>query len=336
MFKRNIDRIMSHLYEPILKGRIVIFFLLLITSCGPSNNSKSNEDKPIVVTSFFPLYDFARQLAGDQINVTCLTPPGADPHSVELTPSMVKTTHEAQLILMLGFGLDAWIDKIPLKAGQKKLRVSDMGIETIANFHPSKKQGMIEMAVPKNEENNPTVDADPHVWLDPIIAQKIVAEISDQFEELDPSSKQLFHKRKDELLNKLKLLHAEFSSKLKDFTNPSVVTFHGAFGYLFKRYEIQLAGVVELFPGDEPSVSYLKKLVNLMRKLKINVIFAEPQLPDRPAIVIAKEINGRVEKLDPCETILPESPDTTYLQRQMRNLATLSKVLSEGAKKSDE
>ena len=73
-----------------------------------------------------------------------------------------------------------------------------------------------------------------------------------------------------------------------------------------------------------------------MRKLKINVIFAEPQLPDRPAIVIAKEINGRVEKLDPCETILPESPDTTYLQRQMRNLATLSKVLSEGAKKSDE
>ena len=265
-----------------------------------------------------------------------LDTPGSDPHSVELTPSMVKNTHEAQLIIMLGFGLDAWIDKIPLKAGQKKLRVSDMGIETIVNFHPSKKQGMIEMAVPKNEENNPTVDADPHVWLDPIIAQKIVAQISDQFEELNPSSKQLFHKRKDELLNKLKLLHLEFSSELKDFTNPKVVTFHGAFGYLFKRYEIQLAGVVELFPGDEPSVSYLKKLVNLMRKLKINVIFAEPQLPDRPAIVIAKEINGRVEKLDPCETILPESPDTTYLQRQMRNLATLSKVLSEGAKKTDE
>ena len=173
MFKRNINRIMSHLYEPILKGRIVIFFLLLITSCGPNNNSKSNEDKPIVVTSFFPLCDFARQLAGDQIKVTCLTPPGSDPHSVELTPSMVKNTHEAQLILMLGFGLDAWIDKIPLKAGQKKLRVSDMGIETIANFHPSKKQGMIEMAVPKNRENNPTVDPDPHVWLDPIIAQKI-------------------------------------------------------------------------------------------------------------------------------------------------------------------
>ena len=106
---------------------------------------------------------------------------------------------------------------------------------------------------------------------------------------MDPSSKQLFHKRKDELLNKLKLLHLEFSSKFKDFTNPKVVTFHGAFGYLFKRYEIQLAGVVELFPGDEPSVSYLKKLVNLMRKLKINVIFAEPQLPDQPAIVIAKK-----------------------------------------------
>ncbi len=327
---------MNYIYEPILKGPIIIFCLFLITSCGPSNNSTSNEEKPIVVTSFFPLYDFARQLAGDQINVICLTPPGSDPHSVELTPSMVKNTHDAQLIIMLGFGLDAWIEKIPLKAGQNKLRVSDMGIETIPNFNPSKKQGRIEMKVPENEENNQTVDIDPHVWLDPIIAQKIVEQISDQFAKLDSSNRRLFHKRKDELLNKLQTLHAEFSNILKDFKNPKVVTFHGAFGYLFKRYKIQLAGVVELFPGDEPSVSYLKKLVDLMREFKINVIFAEPQLPDRPAIVIAKEINGRVEKLDPCETILPKSPDTTYLERQMGNLSILSEVLSENAKNTNE
>ena len=327
---------MNHIYELILKGRFVIFCLLLTTSCGLKNNSKSNEGKPIVVTSFFPLYDFARRLAGDEIKVICLTPPGADPHSVELTPSMVKNTHDARLIITLGYGLDAWIDKIPLKAGQNKLRVSDMEIETIPNFHSPEKEDRIDMIVPEDAENNLTVDVDPHVWLDPIIAQKIVEKISYQFEKLDSSNSKIFHKRRDELLNKLQLLHTEFSSKLKDFKNPKVVTFHGAFGYLFKRYEIQLAGVVELFPGDEPSVSYLKKLVNLMQKLNINFIFAEPQLPDRPAIVIAKEINGRVEKLDPCETILPESPDITYLQRQMSNLSILSKVLSEDEKKTNE
>jgi len=237
---------------------------------------------------------------------------------------------------MLGFGLDAWVDKIPLRSGQNKLRVSDFEIETIPNFYSSEKYDGIEMVVSENEENNLTVDVDPHVWLDPIIAQQIVEKIADQFAELDSPNKKLFQKRKGELLKKLNILHSEFSDKLKNFKNPKVVTFHGAFGYLFKRYKIQLAGVVELFPGDEPSVSYLKKLVDLMRKLNINVIFAEPQLSDRPAIVIAKEINGRVEKLDPCETILPESPDKTYFQRQMGNLSILSKVLSEDAKNINE
>jgi ABC-type Zn uptake system ZnuABC Zn-binding protein ZnuA len=64
-----------------------------------------------------------------------------------------------------------------------------------------------------------------------------------------------------------------------------------------------------------------------MRRLGLRVIFAEPQLPDRAAQLIASEIGGRVERLDPCETILPEEPTATYQQRQRRNLETLVRVL---------
>jgi zinc transport system substrate-binding protein len=87
------------------------------------------------------------------------------------------------------------------------------------------------------------------------------------------------------------------------------------------------AGPIEPFPGDEPSAAYLRALVDLMLRLGLKTIFAEPQLSDRPAQVIAKEIGGHVERLDPCETILPDAPDATYQERQRRNLATLRRAL---------
>ena len=120
-----------------------------------------------------------------------------------------------------------------------------------------------------------------------------------------------------------------FTAELADVKRRQLVTFHGAFAYLFARYKLETVGVIELFPGDEPSAAHLRKLVDLMRQLKMKVIFAEPQLPDRPAQVIAKEIGGRVERLDPCETILPDALQSTYLERQRRNLETLRRVLNE-------
>ncbi|MBE7504162.1 MAG: zinc ABC transporter substrate-binding protein [Verrucomicrobiales bacterium] len=107
----------------------------------------------------------------------------------------------------------------------------------------------------------------------------------------------------------------------------AVVTFHGAFGYLFARYGLEVAGTIEPFPGREPSARYLRALVDLMRSRQLNVVFAEPQLPDRAAQVLAREIGGRVERLDPCETILPEHPEATYLERQRANLETLRRAL---------
>jgi zinc transport system substrate-binding protein len=168
---------------------------------------------------------------------------------------------------------------------------------------------------------------DPHVWLDPVLAQELVRRIADALVALAPEHAPRVHERRDVLLAELRQLDEEFHAALRDLPQRQLVTFHGAFAYLFARYELEVAGVIEPFPGDEPSAAYLRKLVGLMRELDLRTIFAEPQLPDRPAQVIAREIGGTVERLDPCETILADDPDATYLDRQRRNLETLRRVL---------
>jgi zinc transport system substrate-binding protein len=160
-----------------------------------------------------------------------------------------------------------------------------------------------------------------------VIAEQLVARIAAELAQLAPEYAAEIRSRTALYRAELRKLHEEFAAAAARLPIRRVVTFHGAFGYLFARYGLETAGVIEMFPGDEPSAAYLRALVELMRRLGIKVIFAEPQLPDQPAQIIAREIGGRVERLDPCETILPDAPQATYLERQRRNLATLSRAL---------
>ena len=278
--------------------------------------------KPQIVASFFPLYDFARALAGTNFHVVCLTPPGGDPHAMEASPQLARSVADAQLVLLLGFGMDGWLEKLSTNERKTRVSVASLGIAP-------KRVGQAalgEFAEGGHGDHAHEHDAnemDPHVWLDPVLAQQILQRIADEMVAVAPQHRADVEARRDAYL------HESFTAELADVKRRQIVTFHGAFAYLFARYQLETVGVIELFPGDEPSAAYLRKLVDLMRQLKMKVIFAEPQLPDRPAQIIANEIGGRIERLDPCETILPDAPQSTYLERQRRNIETLRRVLNE-------
>jgi len=310
---------------------LLLIFLTLVVAAGCRREKPAHPSgPPRVVTSLFPLYDFARTLGGTNFEVVCLTPPGGDPHAMDASPRAAKTVASAQLVLLLGLGMDGWVEKLAVSECQTRVSVASLSIaprrvgkatlaESTEHAHGSHGHSH------KHDEN----EVDPHVWLDPVFAQQIVQRIAGEMAEIAPQHREAVFSRRDALVGELQKLDQEFTSKLAGVKRRELVTFHGAFAYLFARYKLETAGVIELFPGDEPSAAYLRQLVDLMRRLKMKVIFAEPQLPDRPAQVIAKEIGGRVERLDPCETILPEAPQATYLERQRLNLETLRRVLTE-------
>ena len=287
----------------------------VLSGCG---REAAVNSKPLVVASFFPLYDFARQIGGTNVEVRCLVPPGGDPHSAEPSPSAAESVAKADLVLLLGLGMDGWVQK--LSTAEHKT-----GIVTLAADFPIHKMGKAALSEFSKEANPDEID--PHVWMDPVLAQKLAQRITDELVKLAPGHREEIAARGQAFLAELQKLDAEFAETCAKFPNRQVVTFHGAYSYLFARYHLEVAGVIEEFPGDEPSAEYLRKLVDVMRELKVKVIFTEPQLSDRPAQVIAMELGGRVEQLDPCETILPAAPEAGYLDRQRRNLDTLRKAL---------
>ncbi len=312
--------------QRLLGAFLLVIVLTLAAGCGREGVARSS-GPPRVVASFFPLYDFARELGGTNFNVVCLTSPGGDPHAMDANPRAAQTVAEANLVLLLGLGMDGWVEKLATSERKIRIAVASLGIapkrvgkSTLAEFAE---------ASHAHTHDHDANEMDPHVWLDPVLAQQIVRRIADEMLALAPQHRADVEARRDAYLQELRKLHELFSAELAEVNRRQVVTFHGAFAYLFARYQIETVGVIELFPGDEPSAMYLRKLVDLMRQLKMKVIFAEPQLPDRPAQVIAREIGGRVERLDPCETILPEALQATYLERQRKNLETLRRVLSE-------
>lgn len=306
-------------------ARIALAYSLLaltVPVCRAQENATaSSREPPLVVASFFPLYDFTRQIGGPDFQVKCLVPPGADPHEIEATPDAARDVANADLVLLLGLGMDGWVEK--LATAEHKTHVAHLG-----EGLPTHKMGTALLSELADESTrvNPE-EIDPHVWLDPVLAQEIVKRIATALIEIEPAEETGIETRRDAYLRELRKLDQEYKDAAAHFKQREVVTFHGAFGYLFHRYGLQVAGVIEEFPGKEPSAAYLRALVDTMRQLKQHVIFAEPELSDRAAKVIAEEVGGRVEQLDPCETILPDAPNATYLERQRHNIQVLRKAL---------
>lgn len=286
--------------------------------------------RPQVVASFFPLYDFARELAGPQADVHCLVPPGGDPHNAAGSPGIATRVARADLVLLLGLGMDGWVARLAAAEGHPRAVEIGTGLA-------HRKSGTPDIRDPEAREtpghdhsqdhDHGPLAGDPHIWLDPVLARELVQRIATELAAVLPEPRDELARRTAQVLARLDDLDREFRTGLANLPSRAVVTFHGAFGYLFERYGLEVAGVIEPFPGDEPSARHLRELVDRMRSRGLRVVFAEPQLPDRAAQVLAREIGGRVERLDPCETLLPERPAATYFERQRTNLATLQRAL---------
>lgn len=306
----------------------VILAVLLLPAllCSGCSRGGGKRERPLVVASFFPLYDFARMLAGEEIEVKCLVPAGGDPHSGEASPSTAREVAGADLVLLLGLGMDGWVAKLAGAEGKRTAVVSE-GIGTRPDAVPT---FGAELEAGQGTSSHPAGEADPHIWLDPVLAKEIVVRIAAGMVEAFPAKAESIRRRQEGVIQELDRLDGEFRAASAGFARRQVVTFHGAFSYLFARYQLETAGVIEQFPGDEPSPAYLARLAGLMRRLEMKVIFAEPQLPDRAARTLSQEIGGSIERLDPCETILVDAPAATYFDRQRANLKVLTAVLARG------
>jgi zinc transport system substrate-binding protein len=279
-----------------------------------------------VAATIVPLGDFCRQIGGDLVRVQVLIPPGASPHVFEPAPSVMARAAQARVFVYIGAGLEPWATKLLHSWGSKDLVVVKAAegiplLDMAEHHHPDEATEEHGQA----ETHTAHLAGNPHVWLDPVLAQGICRKIAAAFIQADPEHKPQYEANLQAYLAALAALDREIEAHSRSWRLRDFVSFHPAFSYFARRYGLHDVGTIEAAPGREPTPRHLQDLVAAIRHYGIKVVFAEPQFNPRVAEVIAQEAGVKVLMLDPVGGRPPYGND--YLRLMRHNLATLDQAL---------
>ena len=307
-----------------------------VAGCQSCQKSGSNERLRVIV-SIFPLYDLVRRVAGPDADVTLLLQPGHNEHHFDPTPKDVEVAAQAKLGVMVGLGLDPWMEKLlhdaaptarVLKLGDRvpTLTIKDdpIGAEDHDDEDEHGDGGAGHHAEEHDHHEHEKGAPDPHCWLDPQRAQLMVRAIAEEMGKVDSAHTLAYRARATELDNSLVAVDKEAEERLKKLSRKGFVTFHGSFGYFAERYKLNILAVIEPFPGSQPTGEYVAKVLAAIKEKKVPALYSEPQLDPRPAKVLADEAKIPLGVLDP----VGGGKDTDSYEKMIRfDVAALEQFL---------
>jgi len=274
---------------------------LVISNSNLSEPIAQQSSKINVVASFFPIYEFAKQVGGDRVNIMTLIPAGVEPHDYEPTIQQLQEAENADVVFFNGLGFeDSWIGRIN----------NDNLVDT---------SSLLNLSQGSKTRN-------PHVWLDPVLAKAQVQLIENALIEIDPNNKLYYQNNAMNFTAELDGLDSEIKNVLQTCNKKDFVAFHDAFGYFANRYGLIQHSVQGISPEGEVLPQRIEQTIRLADDLGLNVIYAEELVDPRFAEVIAQEIpNGKVLVLSPLEGIEKEEMDTGigYLDKMEQNISNL-------------
>ena len=265
------------------------------------------------IVSFYPLYEFTKQVGQDKVNVSLLIPPGIEPHDWEPTVNDLQKMHEADLIVINGIGFESWADDIDTVNSDVIIVDTSKGISLI-----------IDDALRKDTNHFDRSTGDPHIWLNPVKAKTQVQNILDALVSIDPENEKFYRQNAQSYQDKLDTLDSKIRTELST-CNKDFIAFHNAFSYFAVEYGLNQHSIVNSNePNIGPTLKTLETVINLAQTFDIDVVFTEETVDTRTSQVIANEIGARVLVLSPIETI---SDDSDYFLKMENNLSNLKEAL---------
>jgi zinc transport system substrate-binding protein len=259
-----------------------------------------------VVTSFYPVYVAALNVTAGipGVEVSNLASPHVGClHDYQLTAGDVRRLADADILLVNGAGMEPFLGKVAQQS--PKVRVVEVS------------------------EGIPLLDDNPHVWVSLEGARRQTENIAAALAAAAPDRVDAFRANASAYNASLSALEEKMRAALAPYAGTPIVTFHEAFPYFARDFDLDLAGEIEREPGAEPSARELADTVKLVRERKVKALFAEPQFPDQSAQVVARETGVRVYSLDPVVTgpSDPEEARGAYLRAMEKNLEVLQEAL---------
>lgn len=287
------------------------FFIKFQIDSAPQRQPSTNKIQ--VVTSFYPLYFFTSQITLDKADVYNITPSGSEPHDYEPSTQDIARIEDSSILIINGGKLEAWGDKIKENLKDKKIVILSVG-DNLANIEIS-------------ESNTKTID--PHIWLDPTLAKKEVAIITQGLTQADPINSNFYQTNAQNLLKKLSELDTQYRQGLSRCDKKDIITTHTSFGYLANQYRFNQIAISGLSPDSEPSVQKLVSVADFAKKNQVKYIFFENLVSPKFAQTIASEIGAQTLTLNSIEGLSDEEIKNgkNYFTEMKNNLKNLKIAL---------
>ena len=290
--------------------------LALPTGCAAQDTTQGEW---VIMTSFYPMYLFCANIAYGIDGVSVLNMAAPDVgclHDYQLLPADMRALEKADVLVINGAGMESFMDKVLAQYPNLPVITASEGIEMLHDEHDHD----------QTDEHDHT-DVNAHVWLNPELAAQEVEQIGAALAQLDGAHAQQYEANAAAYAQRLRDLGEEMRQALSGVKNRQIITFHEAFPYFAQAFDLEIVGVIEREPGEEPGTRELAETCDLVRERGVKALFAEPQYPNRAAETIARETGATVYTLDPIVT--GELDKDAYEQKMRENLATLLEALNE-------
>lgn len=259
--------------------------VVTLVQCRPRPESATAARPPGYVVTIAPLGAFLKPIVAGRADVHVLLPPGASPHTYEITPADAKVAANATMLMYVDNSLDGWA--LPLQSPVRADLITLLPADKLLRFGEH------------SDDGHGHGSLDPHVWLDPDLMRAGIPRLLSGLSWVDPGGMPQYQRNGDAFADELARLDEELATLLAPIKGRGVIQFHPALYYFLERYGIRTAGVVENIAGQEPSPRQIKELADLMAAEKVSVIVTEPQLPDAPVRALAEATGARIARMDP-------------------------------------
>lgn len=322
------NKIALNKFKAVIIGSVIIAAIIIFTIFANENFSKSkqvstqnvSDNKLKVAASFFPLYEFARNVGGNKTDVYSFLPIGEEPHEWEPSIQQIEDLKGTKLFIYNGAGMEAYISKF-MDSGE----FQNMTFVKATDGIPLLKADSAE----DDKEILAQGGMDPHVWNDPIFAEQEVTNIKNAMQKADPANAQYYENNANAYIAKLTALDNNIKTGLSHCKKDTFVSFHNAFNYFSNRYDIHDVWISGMAPEVDVPPQDILKIIQIAKDKDVKVIFSEDLVDPRLANTLASEVGAQVLILSPLEGInqTDQQEGKTYLDKWYQNLNNLRTAL---------
>lgn len=310
----------------------VLTFALVLAGCSASSDKVSgNEDKLKIVTTFYPMYDFTKNVAGNKASIEMLIDAGTEPHDYEPSAKDIAKIEAADVFVYNSEDMETWVPSVLKSLDSKKLTVIDAskGIQLVEGTEEEEHHDHEEEGHDHDHEEAHHHEHDPHVWLSPVLAQQEVTNIQNGLTKADKTNADTYEKNAANYNDKLKALDGKFKTAFEGSKQRDFVTQHAAFQYLAKEYNLHQVAIAGLSPDQEPSPARLAELQKYVKDNNISTIYFEEVASPKVAETLANETGAKLEVLSPIEGITDkeQKKGMDYIAYMEQNLKALQKTI---------